>query len=96
MGCTTSSKTKERYTKFEGSFGPPKVIAELLLKYADGNTETVGTDVAWKVAKGPVTFSSTYGGEDFDARKVEAGWSAPGFQDEAWVAAGWWMGRAER
>ena len=86
-GMYNVQQTKGRYTKFDGSFGPPTAIAELLLKYADGKTETVGTDASWKVAKGPVTFSSTYGGEDFDARKVEAGWAAPGFRDEAWTAA---------
>jgi hypothetical protein len=86
-GMYNVQRTKGRYTKLEGSFGPPKLIAELLLKYADGKTEMVGTDAAWKVAKGPVTFSSTYGGEDFDARKVEAGWAAAGFADTAWASA---------
>jgi hypothetical protein len=79
--------TKGRYTKFEGSFGAPKLIAELRLKYVDGKTETIGTDAEWKAAKGPVTFASTYGGEDFDGRLVEAGWDTAGFDDAAWVAA---------
>jgi hypothetical protein len=86
-GMYNVQRSKGRYTKYDGSFGPPMVIAELLLQYADGKTETVGTDAAWKVAKGPVTFSSTYGGEDFDTRRVAAGWGAPGFRDETWAAA---------
>jgi len=33
-----------RYTKFKGSFGPPKAIAQLRLEYADDTTEVLGTD----------------------------------------------------
>ncbi len=77
---------RSRYTKFEGSFGPPKMIAELRLTYADGRTQIVATDASWKVARGPVTFSSTYGGEDFDARKEAPGWDGVGFDDAAWSA----------
>ncbi len=85
-GMYNAQKTKGRYTKFDGSFGAPKLIAELRLRYADGKTETVETDASWKVAKGPVTFSSTYGGEDYDARKEETGWDRAGFKDAGWSA----------
>ncbi len=57
-----------RYTKFKGSFGLPKLIAQLQIQYTDGSTETITTDKSWLVADGPITFSSTYGGEDYDAR----------------------------
>lgn len=61
-GMYNVQKTKGRYTKFEGSFGVPKLIAELRVQYGDGKVETIGTEGTWKVAKGPVLFSSTYGG----------------------------------
>jgi alpha-L-rhamnosidase len=86
-GMYNVQRTKGRYTKFEGSFGVPMVTAELRVKYADGTSTVIGTDEKWRVARGPVTFSSTYGGEDFDARKVEAGWNTVGFKDAAWKAA---------
>jgi hypothetical protein len=57
-----------RYTKFKGSFGPPKLIAQLQIQYADGSADCVATDKSWNVADGPITFSSIYGGEDYDAR----------------------------
>jgi len=86
-GMYNVQQTKVRYTKFEGSFGPPKLIVELQVKYADGKTETIATDTAWKVAKGPVTFSSTYGGEDFDASMEQPGWDSPALNDAEWSAA---------
>jgi hypothetical protein len=53
-----------RYTKFKGSFGPQKAIAQLRLEYANGSVEIVGTDESWRAASGPITLSSIYGGED--------------------------------
>jgi hypothetical protein len=86
-GMYNVQQTKGRYTKFEGSFGGPKLIAELRVRYADGKTETIATDGSWKAVRGPVLFSSTYGGEDFDGRKEESGWDKPGFADASWAAA---------
>ena len=76
-----------RYTKFQGSFGPLQAIAQLRLEYADGSVEIIGTDENWRAASGPITFSSIYGGEDFDARLVRRDWDQPGFDDSNWQPA---------
>jgi hypothetical protein len=76
-----------RYTKFKGSFGPLKAIAQLRLEFADGTSETVATDGQWRVHAGPVTFSHVYGGEDYDARLDQRGWDQSGFSDATWTAA---------
>lgn len=87
-GMYNVQRTKGRYTKFEGSYGPPKLIAELRLEYPGRRTETIVTDSAWQAGPGPVRFSSTYGGEDFDAREVPAHWDVAGDVDLArWKAA---------
>jgi alpha-L-rhamnosidase len=76
-----------RFTKFKGSFGPLKAIAQLRLEYPDGSIEFIGTDDQWRVAPGPITFCSVYGGEDFDARLVQRDWDKPGFDDSKWPPA---------
>ena len=76
-----------RFTKFKGSFGPQKAIAQIRLEYADGRVEIFGTDESWRVAPGPITFSSIYGGEDFDARLAQKNWNQPGFDDSKWLPA---------
>jgi alpha-L-rhamnosidase len=76
-----------RFTKFRGSFGPQKGIAQIRLEYADGSVEIIGTDESWRVAAGPITFSSIYGGEDFDARLLQTGWNKPDFDDSKWASA---------
>ncbi|HZT22223.1 MAG TPA: family 78 glycoside hydrolase catalytic domain [Verrucomicrobiae bacterium] len=73
-----------RFSKFAGSFGPQQAIAQLRLEYADGSVEFLGTDDRWRTAPGPITFSSIYGGEDFDGRLDPHGWNRPGFDDSKW------------
>lgn len=81
--------TPGRYQKFTGSMGPPKLIAQLEVTYADGSTQTIASDQSWRAALGPVTFSGWYGGEDHDARREIRGWDRPGASHDGdrWVAA---------
>lgn len=78
---------KGRYTKFIGSFGQPKLIAQLRLLFEDGSEGFVVTDAAWTTRPGPITFSSIYGGEDFDARLEPKGWLEPGAASAGWSPA---------
>jgi hypothetical protein len=65
-------RTPGRYTKFAGSFGEPKLIAQLHVNYEGGSSAEILTGASWQCRPGPIVFSSTYGGEDYDAR-LEAG-----------------------
>jgi hypothetical protein len=76
-----------RYDKFTGTFGQPKLIAELTVRSADGTTQVVRSDESWRTTTGPIVFSQVYGGEDFDARLEPKGWDAPGFDDMGWAKA---------
>ncbi len=76
-----------RYTKFVGSFGPLKAICMLRLEYADGTSATLGTDADWQAHSGPITFSSVYGGEDYDERLASNGWDHAGFTGTGWAVA---------
>ena len=76
-----------RYVKFTGTFGPPKLICQVHLAYKDGTVEVVCSDNTWKCSPGPISFSCIYGGEDYDSRREQLGWNAPGFVDENWQTA---------
>ncbi|MDR0284921.1 MAG: glycoside hydrolase family 78 protein, partial [Propionibacteriaceae bacterium] len=69
--------------------GTPKVLAQLELAYADGTRQTIATDASWRTRAGGTTFSSWWGGEDYDARILAPGWTATagGLGDPAWHAA---------
>ncbi|MFC4600530.1 family 78 glycoside hydrolase catalytic domain [Cohnella hongkongensis] len=70
-----------RYTKFKDSYGAPRCLADLVVDYADGTSETIGTDRSWRTASGPLAFSCIYGGEDYDAGREPHGWDRPGFAE---------------
>jgi alpha-L-rhamnosidase len=73
-----------RYLKFSARIGPPKLLAQLEITYGDGTTQTIATDPTWRTTTGPTTFSNWYGGEDYDARRLPAGWDRPGTDLSAW------------
>jgi hypothetical protein len=81
------ASTPGRYTKFSSSIGPPKVIGQLDITYSDGTTETIATDNSWNVTGGPITFSSTYGGEDYDARLEPPSWDSSNGNNRGWQPA---------
>jgi alpha-L-rhamnosidase len=74
----------ERYRKLTGGYGYPKMIAKVLIEYKDGSEDVIISNTDWKTAPSPTIFSSTYGGEDYDATREQAGWNKPGFDDRQW------------
>lgn len=78
---------RERYRKLVIAYGAPKMILKLEVLYTDGTNDIFISDESWKTSPSPITFSSIYGGEDYDATKEQAGWNKPGFNDSAWTPA---------
>jgi hypothetical protein len=75
------------YAKFTGSFGVPKLMAQIHLHYTNGTSVVIPTDSRWLTAPGPITFSSVYGGEEQDARLESPGWNQSGLNASAWSPA---------
>lgn len=69
------------------TYGLPRMIANLIIEYDDGTTQTVATDETWKLSTdGPVRYANEYDGELFDARLAKD-FSAPSFDDTYWQHA---------
>ncbi|WP_433248797.1 family 78 glycoside hydrolase catalytic domain [Actinomadura nitritigenes] len=75
-GMANVPATPGRYQKLTRSDGRPAFLGQLEITYTDGSREVVASDTSWKTALGATTFSSWYGGEDFDARRAPADWTA--------------------
>ncbi len=74
----------ERYRKLLIAYGHPKMICRMIIDYEDGSRQVIISDDQWKTAPGPITFSSIYGGEDYDANLEQPGWDAPDFNADTW------------
>ena len=77
----------ERYHKLKGAYGFPAMICRIAVEYNDGSAQNIISDESWKAAPSPVTFSSIYGGEDYNATMEQNGWNRPGFDDSKWRSA---------
>jgi alpha-L-rhamnosidase len=75
---------RERYRKLVVAYGYPRLIFQLQLEYTDGSTHSIVSDQTCKTTPAPITFTSIYGGEDYDARLEQRGWSTANFDDRAW------------
>lgn len=60
------------------------MLFQLNVTYTDGSTETIGSDNTWKSYTGAIRSSEIYYGEVIDHRKVQKGWTMPGFDDQKW------------
>ena len=63
------------------------LLAQIVVRYADGREQVIGTGNGWKSSTGPILESDIYTGERYDARLEKSGWSAPAFDDAGWHAA---------
>jgi len=75
---------RERYRKLVIAYGAPKMILRLEILYSDGSRKIIVSDETWKTSPSPITFTSIYGGEDYDARMEQIGWNKPGFNEKSW------------
>ncbi|MDQ0966041.1 alpha-L-rhamnosidase [Flavobacterium sp. W4I14] len=78
---------KERYRKLKVAYGYPKMICRLLIEYTDGTSANIISNQSWKTAPSPITFSSIYGGEDYNANLEQKGWNLAGFNDNKWKSS---------
>lgn len=75
---------KGRYTKFMGSYGQPKLLLQMEVRYADGSTDRIASNSSWLTHPGPISYSSTYGGEEFHAGTLPEDWDQPAFRHQGW------------
>ena len=78
---------RERYRKLVIAWGNPKLIGQLRIRFTDGTEQILVTGTDWKTAPSPITFSSIYGGEDYDAQLEQTGWDRKNFNDSSWENA---------
>lgn len=76
-----------RYRKVMTAYGNPMMILQLKLVYDDGRTEWMVSDGSWKASPGPITYSSIFGGENYNATLEQEAWDSPEFDDSNWQNA---------
>ena len=66
------------------SFGEPCLLAQVVIDYEDGTSETVGTDESWLTKPSPITMTGVYDGEVYDARLETPRWAEAEGEEKDW------------
>lgn len=67
-------------------YGPELgALAQLEITFADGHTQTAGTDDTWRAGPSAVLANDLYDGQTIDARLADDAWLRPGFAGAGWV-----------
>ncbi|WP_299033385.1 family 78 glycoside hydrolase catalytic domain [uncultured Pseudokineococcus sp.] len=72
--------------------GVPGLLVKVVVEHADGSRQVVVSDGSWTTSPGPYVASPRRNGEGdrvehLDARLVQPGWDAVGFDDSEWSGA---------
>ncbi|NBB76064.1 MAG: alpha-L-rhamnosidase, partial [Bacteroidetes bacterium] len=80
-GALRVRDTNDRWTwhRMDNQFGNPMGRLQIHIRFEDGSEEVLMTDKGWKTSLSPLSYNNVYGGEDYDARLEQRGWSEPGF-----------------
>ncbi|MDR8391957.1 glycoside hydrolase family 78 protein [Aliifodinibius sp. S!AR15-10] len=70
---------RERYRKLVIAHGMPKMLSLLRVVYEDGTVQNVTSGPDWETTESPITYTSIYGGENYDARQEQPGWNSTNF-----------------
>ncbi len=70
------------------TYGFPKLIFQMIIRYTDGTEETIITDESWRLTtNGPIRKNNEYDGEYYDARMELDGWNKVNYDDSDWINA---------
>lgn len=70
------------------TFGYPKMLLQMEIRYTDGSSQTIVSDQTWKITSdGPIRSNNEFDGEEYDATKELTGWNKTGYNDRKWQKA---------
>lgn len=85
MGMLGPTKWHKDYPR-RGVYGNDRrLMAQLVINYADGTNDIVATDGYWKINnKGFIISADNFLGEQIDAQKIPENWKQVDFNDSSW------------
>ena len=65
----------------------PRRLLQLEAELTEGEPVRLASGAGWKASAGPVRYNDYSHGESYDARREQAGWDTPGYDDSGWSLA---------
>jgi alpha-L-rhamnosidase len=67
-----------------GGNGPPRVLVQTEIEFADGTRQVVDSDESWKWSRSDIAYNDLFDGYVENRAESQPGWDAPGFDDTQW------------
>ncbi|MEI7902672.1 MAG: alpha-L-rhamnosidase N-terminal domain-containing protein [bacterium] len=87
LGNGFSATPNLGYLRWYGNGGPPRLLLQLEIEYADGARQAAVSDGSWTWSTGAITFNDLWRGENIDHRLEKPGWDRAGFDAADWRPA---------
>lgn len=82
------AQTQNFQSNVRTTYGQPRLLANLVIDYADGSTKIIATDTTWRItANGAIRYANEYDGELYNSNLKLNGWDMQGFDDSQWQNA---------
>jgi alpha-L-rhamnosidase len=88
LGNGYFSPPNRGFCERNGGDGPPRVLVQAEIEFADGTTQTVVSDKTWKWAGGEIVFNDLWNGYIEDRHQAKPGWDQTGYNDSSWRPVG--------
>jgi len=91
LGCILGNGMHNQRTRInEGrmSYGPPRMLLNLVLEYEEGTRERIVSDPTWRWKDDSIRYHQIFAGERYDARlALPDEWVLPDFDEAGWQPA---------
>jgi len=87
LGNGFFSPPRRGFGERHGGHGPPRVLIQTEIEYADGTRQTINSDETWKWARSEIVYDDTFDGYTEDRRLSKPGWACPGYDETGWLSA---------
>jgi alpha-L-rhamnosidase len=67
--------------------GPPRLLIQTEIEFADGTRQTINSDESWKWARSEIIYNDTFDSYTEDRRLAKPGWDRPGYDGASWLSA---------
>ena len=64
--------------------GPPRVLVQTEIEFADGTHQVVNSDESWKWSRSEIAYNDTFGKYMENRALSKPGWDHPGYDDSIW------------
>ncbi len=86
LGNGFFSPPRRGFGERHGGDGPPRLLIQTEIEFADGSRQVIDSDATWKWSRSEIAYDDLFANYLENRVDSQRGWDAPGFDDSHWRA----------